>query len=95
MVAGGAHGAHAVSVHLLPPLLSQSGHAPGLSRMVAVLGNTALRPCAQGQQAGLSLVWFCWRWKGEGFWRTCLAAELLPDIFSSQIVARGGIRSMT
>ena len=45
MGAGGAHGAHAVSVHLLPPLLSQSGHVPGLSRLVAVLGSTALRPC--------------------------------------------------
>ena len=39
MIAGAhdAHGAQAVSVHLLPPLLSQSGHVPGLSRLVAVL----------------------------------------------------------
>ena len=41
MSAGGAHGAHAVSVHLLPPLPSQSGHVPGLSMLVA----SSLRPC--------------------------------------------------
>ena len=44
MVTGGAHDAHAVPVHLLLPLLAQSGHVPGLSRLVAVLVSAALRP---------------------------------------------------
>ena len=91
MVAGGAHGAHAVSVHLLPPLPSSLSLVMSLGLAgwlqcwaVRVWGLVGLRcPGTAGWfELGLVLL----EVEGDGFWRTHLIAELLPDIFSSQIL---------